>query len=511
MSSSQESANVRCGWLDRGTKYTKSWTKRFVTLERNARCLKYAESDKKAPKGTILMKKVTRTAEKNETLRTGNPDLFSFAVEGVDPDGKDMMWLLRCQDKSSFEEWYADIRASIAAHGLMEPVHYGLPARDPRCDLPLITVPVEHLFRFSLLDKAIMYYFGVVQLCKPPASSEASGALQFIDHILVLCDKNNYLFNFAADVIRCFPVSALEAIHAGDKCIGLKLQHPQHDVLFRTDAPVAIIEILRRTFSVSTNQDVDVESTDKPPEQIAPTLSLRSYDGHQLQVSAPTPKQKLKHALDVYERQTGQPFVYGSAQNPAQPKDKNAHHTADAMDVEDPMAALLMKIKLRQYIVLMQRQHLDLDVLRCMEEGDLEGFGIKDARHRQMILAAAQGQDVEPDHNGGGGGGDDDDQDDDYYDDEEEEEDDDGGRRRRAVSTLSDDLPVAKPHRPMIVLDDDFDDDIVILPNQKKFDFDDDDIVLPKKQIILEDSDDDLPIPPKPGAGGKAAVIGDDI
>src|SRR3989338_6820000 len=133
---------TKCGWLDRGTKYTRSWSKRFVTLDRHARCLKYAENDKKDPKGTILMKKIVRTAEKNETLKLGNPDLFSFAVEGVDPDGKDMMWLLRCTDKSSFDDWYSEIRTSIAGHGLMEPVHYGLPSKDPRCDLPLITVPV---------------------------------------------------------------------------------------------------------------------------------------------------------------------------------------------------------------------------------------------------------------------------------------------------------------------------------------------------------------------------------
>ena len=60
--------NVKCGWLDRGTKYTKSWTKRFVTLDRPARCLKYAENDKKAPKGTILMKKIMRTVSSPSRL-----------------------------------------------------------------------------------------------------------------------------------------------------------------------------------------------------------------------------------------------------------------------------------------------------------------------------------------------------------------------------------------------------------------------------------------------------------
>jgi hypothetical protein len=490
------SAPGKAGWLDRGTKYTKSWTKRYVSLERAARRLLYAESSEKPAKGILLMKKITRTAEKNEGLKPPNADLYSFAVDGVDPEGKESTWLLRCADLGSFEEWYLAIRASIAAHGLMDPIHYGLPDRDPRCDLPLITVPVEHLFRFSLLDKAIMYYFGVVQLVRMPLPGEVppagSGGLMLADHILVLCDKHNYVFNFSADVIRCFPVAALELIRAGDKCVGLKLQHPQHDVLFRTESPVAIIEILRRTFVVATGQEVEVDSSKSAPEAVAAQMTLRPYDNFQLNVNAPTPKQKLKHALDVYERQTGQAFVYGSAQNPAQQMSKTSVHTADAMDVEDPMAALMMRLKLSQYIVLMQRQHLDLDVLKCMDESDLASFGIADAEHRRILIEAVRGETSSSS---------------------------DFGRAESlhvAPAGAARAAQAAPPMRARIVLDDD-DDMNLVLPSQRKIVLDDDDIVvLPKKSVVLDDSDEDLPIATKAAAPAAASAkpkpaFGDDI
>lgn len=479
------------GVIFKSTKYSKSWTRRYITLHIPSRRLMYKEAaDKPKAKGVMLMKKIVRSAEKNEALNRTNPDLYSFAVEGVDPEGKELMWLFRCDDEISMDEWYKSIRESIAAHGLMEPVHYGLPSSDPRCDLPLVTVPTEHLFRFSLLDKAIMYYFGTIRLLKPASVDDAAGkGLQFSDHILVLCDKNNYIFNFAADVIRCFPVASLEVIRAGDKCIGLKLQHPQHDVLFRTEQAVQIIDILRRTVNVATGSDIDVDLSEETPEAIAPTMNLKAYDGFQLTVSAPTPKQKLKHALDVYERQTGQKFVYGSAQNPAQVQGKNAHHTADQMDVEDPMCALLMRLQLKQYIVLMQRQHLDLDVLRCMEEADLQSFGITDAEHRHMIITAVRdGADaVVPAGSGA-------------YDDDDDV--DGTNARNRAES-----LPVA-PRRAVIILDSDEDDDVPMPAlSAKKVQLDDDDdvIVLPKKNVVIDDSDEDLPIKP---AGAAAAAAG---
>lgn len=502
----------KTGLIWRGTKYTRGWARRYVTLEIASRRLMYSENERAATKGVMLLKKVTRSAEKNESLTVGNPDLYSFAVDGVDPEGKEICWLLRCDDESSFMSWYQEIRNAIAAHGLCDSVHYGLPRNglDPRCDLPLANVPPQFLFRFSLLEKAIMYYFGLVSVVKTtsipePGVAPAPNSLMYGDYILVLCDKSLYLFNVSADVIRCAPISGLQSIYAGDKCIGLKLQHPQHDILFRTEQAVQIIDILRRTVSVATGSDIDVDLSEETPEGMLTTtdLRLRAYEGYALSVNAPTPKAKLKHALEVYERQTGQKFVYGSAQNPAQVQ-KQQQHKAEDMDIEDPMAALLMRLKLNQYIVVMQRQHLDLDVLQCMEEADLQSFGITDSEHRRMILDAARnGADsvVQAHAGGGGGGGGGGDDDDDL----------DIPKKPLA----KDDSIALQARKPALVLDDSDDDIIIHMSNKKKVVLDDDDdIVLPKKSgLVLDDSDDDgsSRTLPRGGGGGGVAVVDDDI
>ena len=90
-------------------------------------------------------------------------------------------------------------------------------------------------------------------------------------------------------------------------------------------------------------------------------LHLGQYEDYKLDVVAPTPKAKRRNAMDVYEKSTGQKFVYGSAAKPAPKLEKGHEHKAPEamkeMDMEDPMAALLMKLGMRQYIVALQRQH----------------------------------------------------------------------------------------------------------------------------------------------------------
>jgi hypothetical protein len=48
----------------------------------------------------------------------------------------------------------------------------------------------------------------------------------------------------------------------------------------------------------------------------------------------------------------------------------------------------LTQLNLSQYISIFQKQHVDIDVLECMDESDLYNFGVKDQSHRATIMQA---------------------------------------------------------------------------------------------------------------------------
>lgn len=460
-------------FLDKSTKYTKSWSKRFLTLETSSRKLSYGESSQKASKGFIFMTKVTRAAEKNGALKPGNPDLYSFVVEGVKDDGKTEQWALRCPDEPSFCEWYFAIRESIASNGLMDPLNFGLPEADPRSNVPFATVPIEFLSRFSLLERAIIY-------CFAPATFHSNDPAEPIDQVFVAGDKFLYSFTSQADVTRCVPLTALVKIYVGEMCMGVVVRGHPDFLLKKTPSVVKLCDIVKRTFLAATAKELEIDTSLTQFEQIAAKLALTVAPDYKLDVHSPTPKLKLKHAMDMYEKQTGQKFTYGAAQAPAPSLPKGHEHTADAIDINDPMAALLMRVKLNQYIVPLQRQHIDIDLLSCMEPNDLVNFGINNPAHRDLIIAAAKGEDP--------------------------------------VVAAPETQPAFAPAvRQPIVLSDSDDDDLPMPVPKKLIVLDDDDdlMVMPKanaKQIVLTDSDDDL-LPSKTGqmSPPPKKIDGDDI
>jgi hypothetical protein len=128
-----------------------------------------------------------------------------------------------------------------------------------------------------------------------------------------------------------------------------------------------------------------------------------------------------------------------------------------------PIVRMLHRLNLQQYVVCLLSQHVDLDVLQCMDDSDLESFGVRSSAHRQLIISAAANN-GEPTPS---------------------------PSRSKADSVSLDSSPVvssvapASPaKRPEIVLSDDEDDLLVAVAAPAK-----------APLILLDDSDDDL-LPP---------------
>jgi hypothetical protein len=463
------------GFLEKSGRYTKSWVKRFLIFDATTCQLSYGETQSKMKKGMTLSK-IVRSSEQSPKIVAGSPDLFSFSVEGKTQDGKADMYAIRCPDVTSFTEWFFTIRNALGALGAMDPFNYGLPDIDPRTNLKLVHVPVEHLYRFHLLDRAILYLFEEVSV------HSSTGGTDSTKELLIIGDRYVYLFHFTAEVHRCIPIAHITGVFAGTGCVGLRVKEPQHDVLVVESINASVIaDVLASVLAAIPNtENLTIDTSIANVEGIKEHLHLQQREAYSLKVMAPTPKMKLKAAMDVYEKQTGQTFIYGSATKPAAKIDKKAvHQSSEAqaeMDMEDPMAALLMRLKLTQYVVMLQRQHVDIDLIACMDAPDLANFGIDDPHHRAMISAAAKGEPIPTE----------------------------GGapaatgspaaapapkpaapRGPITLSDSDDDLPPPKPvaPRPTITLSSDDDDDD--LPA----------IIPVKKAIVLSDSDDDLPGP----------------
>lgn len=480
------------GFLEKSAKYTKSWTKRYLVFDPETCKLSYGESQQKM-KQTIQVTNIERSSQLSAKIVAGSPDLYSCTVEGKLPDGKDEKYSIRCPDAHSFDEWFFAIRHAVGKTGSMDPFDYGLPERDPRTNLAFVRVPVEHLYRFHLLDRAIMYFFREVNVYSSTGGDDSSREL------LVIGDRCMYLFQATAEVHRCIPMQTVSAVWAGQGCIGIQFSPPQHDLLFVDCMYVAeMVEVITGVLkAIPSTEHIEVNTSISSVDGIHEKLHLTQRDSYTLKVIPPTAKSKLKTAMDAYEKQTGKAFVYGSAAKPAAKIDTRAVHRAPeaaaAMDMDDPLAALLMRLKLNQYIVLLQRQHVDMDLIACMEADDLKDFGIDDNHHCRLIWSAVKGEPMPESPAAGPAAA------------SSSPPPQAGLGQPAAKAAPPQSMPpqatgAGGAAKPVVVLDDSEDD----LPPPKRIaitlssDDDDDDlgIVMPaKKPIVLEDSDDDLPGP----------------
>jgi hypothetical protein len=522
MTESPSKAVVLTGLADRTTKYTKQWSKRYFTFDPSSRKLTYGKDDKSGPKGAICVTKIMRLSEQFE-FKASSPDLLSICVDGTLDDGKTDQWSMRFPDLDMFSVWYEAIRGAVSASGLMESVTFGLPQIDPRYNLPFATVPLESLHKFGLLEKAIIYFFGHCGCFTPAGSGVAavvgtsllSGGSAQSDAFLVIGDKHVYTFRPSADVIRCFLLSSITKIHhtPGTNFMAIQLEPPEADVIIRnTPKTKEITDILRRLCKVNSQGKepplvaITATSVEAFVEAGSSFLRLTPDADFKPNIASPTPKSRLKFALDMYEKKNGSKFGNAAAggageggsagggklsgvtslssspsgdgvragrkeASPPGPPPPTAS-TLQSLggkeaDMNIPLVRLLHQLQLSQYTVCLLSQHVDLDVLQCMDESDLESFGVRNSAHRRLIMEAAAG------------GG--------------------SSRLSSADSVVLEPSPpgagattsVASPTKKQdIVLSDD-DDDLVVLPKAPL--------------ILLDDSDDDLLPTAGPGSPSASA------
>ena len=390
--------------LEKAAKYTKKWKKCYVMFDPADRLLSYGESADKPAKHTMMLRNITRNAETNPKLIPGDPDLFSFTCE-LKWDTAEEQWQFRCPDDHTLRHWYHALRKHLAAAGQMDSFDCGLPVRDPRNNLHLAAVPTEFLNGFALLDRAIMYHFEKV-------CALASNGIDMGEEILVIGDRCLYLFKLSADVHRCVQLKHIKKAHQGSDSLGLQCTGAEHDILLTNCASASTLIHVIRT---AQGPDLALKASEQPlpAEEIAKLLSTTPKSKYELSVVAPTPKIKLRNAMDDYKRQTGQEFVFVSPEELARQEQIEAEE-AEAAEAQsrptdgaasapkspsapakklDPLEELLHEIGLPMYLTTLRNALVDLDMLSVMEEADLVGMvGITDTIHRKMILAAAKGE-----------------------------------------------------------------------------------------------------------------------
>eukprot|EP00759_Apiculatamorpha_spiralis_P005750 PhF_6_TR13415/c0_g1_i3/m.21370 len=530
--------------MEKCAKTTKFWSKKFWKLQGLQLSYKDSEKDEKY-KQSIEIAKLSRTAEKE------GGDLYGIIIEaapavGSSSSGKDQKvekWYVRVADTELFTEVHKLLVAALVHWGKLEDPSYGLPAADPRTNLPFVDVPLEHLMRFALLGKAVMHYFGEVTEKFVPAKK----AKPFVTdrRVVVVSDKNLYVCKNTSDITRCIKITDIQQIYYHPPAVGIQVEHGSNefDVFFTDMANIELfIKSVATLFTYLTHGKILPVSSFPSVGSIDAEMHLGRPEGYQMQLALPTSKKNLKKALDVFAQKVRQMLADGqldaatAANNPLvlQYLQQMQQQQGGSGGVSllptlappsnipktNPVGLFLIHLKLdRLYHVLTSRK-VDWDVLHFVELPDLEAFGVSDPADRATIMNAIHNtefmEQVERQANeyakqvnssvgGGGGAGD--------------------------VVQLSVTQPAATttmtPTKPVdtrkpIILDDD--DDILAAttkggppkPKPKiSLDDDDDDIILPpkgaatvpvaKKPIALDDDDDDDIILPPKGTGAPAS------
>ncbi|RNC30603.1 hypothetical protein TcCL_Unassigned06878, partial [Trypanosoma cruzi] len=247
----------------------------------------------KPPKGVIIVTKMVRCCQ---VMEVKTSDLFTLIVDGSHEDGKEDQWTLRMPNRQVFEEWTEVIGNVCAAAGLMQPLNFGLPSIDPRTNLPFAQVPLEYLFKFAVLEKAVIHFFGTVTLVTSTTGKDNHPAR----HNLVVGDKAIYIFTQNATILYCSLISHIRRIYHGPEAtfFAVHVKSPAPDIVvkdFSEGAQVAFI--LARLFHVTTGKSLSVMPINVPTAEVlveSQQLRLNGDEGYKLHVVSPTTKLRLR-------------------------------------------------------------------------------------------------------------------------------------------------------------------------------------------------------------------------
>ena len=404
--------------LERTSKYIRKWAKRFVTFDDESRKISYGMAKDKL-KASMTVTKITRLAEL-QPVRSTSSDLYVVHVEGATEDGKPDTWTIRIPDAAKFALWHQTIRNCLAAQGLMDPLSFGLPDEDPRNGLPFVTVGLEYLHKFSLLEKAIMYYFGLATM------HGFEMGLGTPEHIVMVGDRNLYIFRPNADVLRCIPIESISSLKGPadpsnpNSFAVISAQPAEHDVVLKASPDlVKILQIIADVYKGIKNTALPIQNTVPAPTATgtidewceSSEVALRPLEGYKMKAMSPTPKSKLKIALDLYQQQHGSMY---SRSAPKRSKADKAAAVAKAAAaagggggadggaaaggatdaIDDSLSRMLKRLGLAHYTAALRKQHVDVELLTCMDATDLINFGVKDPKHCEAILEAAADRDA---------------------------------------------------------------------------------------------------------------------
>ncbi|ORC91521.1 uncharacterized protein TM35_000051170 [Trypanosoma theileri] len=376
-------------WCERQTaSFTKAFKKRFVTFEQESRRLSYSEDDRKPPKDVLIITKVVRCCQVMEVKMS---ELFTLMIDGNHEDGREDQWTLRMPSRQVFEEWNEILWNACAAAGLMEPYNCGLPPVDPRTNVAFAQVPLEYLFKFAVLEKAVIHFFASVTLVTPLVKKDSQPG----QHILVVGDKAIYIFNQGALIMYCSLISHIRKIHHGADAtfFAIQIKSPAPDIVVKDFSEgVQLASILSRLFQVTTGKRLNIMPINVPTAELlvdSQQLRLSGDEGYKLKAVPPSTKMRLRQAIDANREATGGVSNENEIQQPQDMGEVAGALDNTDIDSADPLTKLLHRIGLPQYGPTLLSQHVDLDVLQCMDASDLMTFGVTNESHCHKILNAA--------------------------------------------------------------------------------------------------------------------------
>jgi hypothetical protein len=436
--------------------------------------------------------------------------------------------VLRGADQRIADYWWDLVTSALVHHKLLKPRSAGLPPIDPRFNLKFAEIPSEFVQRFEKLDKCVLYWFSPVK--KYGAVSKLTRRHTVEDRVGCCGDKAFYITKHSSDLTRCIKIVNLKRLYTNyqtkadpkdESFVVLKTNAPDFDLYISSptvDVLVRCLEALYTYYSkgtplevIHTKSIVDVELQLERPANFNQTMLV------------PTSKEQLKKAFDSYGRKNGIKFtqsgveaadplkspslgsasVSSSVNSPkgsfAAPGDDDSPEGSAGLPATDPLAVFLSFTGMAHIYLGLYKQSIDLDIMECMDENDIKGFGgVTDAEAARLkkhlgdaTLMSNVRAKVEQARTKAKWGA------------PAEKGQTDGGNGTAAGKVSSPQVPqaAARPANAPIILDDD-DDDLDALVAQTSM----------SKAPVFEfnDSDDDLALPPAAAPKPAAPIVLDD-
>eukprot|EP01064_Diplonema_japonicum_P020769 TRINITY_DN3034_c0_g1_i2.p1 TRINITY_DN3034_c0_g1~~TRINITY_DN3034_c0_g1_i2.p1 ORF type:complete len:562 (+),score=116.85 TRINITY_DN3034_c0_g1_i2:86-1771(+) len=340
--------------------------------------------------------------------------------------GKKEKWTLRALSQEDYDTWMSVLEANLAEINKDGSTYnYGLPDRDPRTDLPLISVPSDFTGNFAYLNMAVIHWFGVVKKLGVGFSVE--------ERIAVLGDRCLYLCKRNADITRCVMISDIERLllaqddakdlyisiimpeTVNDKTDEKKPPRPEYDLMFHSDDIQTFVRYLRTVYVYLTSGKMLALDQVKDKRQLDHEVRLVRPKGWELTYWQPMFKQHLAHLLEQWYKQQGG-NADSATSNPTAAKITDGPNKADVaknaepatggnssgggggggLDDEDPLGKFLVMISLSKYYNLLKAARMTLEMLvnGLIDESDIRHFGVESEADRAKIIRALQDKDL---------------------------------------------------------------------------------------------------------------------